>query len=261
MPESIPVLGTAIVNGAHWLQRQVQSIDYAVDHYIVINNNGRGELTAELDAITQQPHEFVRHFHVVHLPGNIGCAGAWNLIIKSSMMCPYWMICGHDVAFHPGFLSKLAAAAHSDQVGMVHGASGDHGVGSWSLFTIRDWVIQEYGLFDENFYPAYAEDLDYVMRLAKRPIKKIILNEPYLHGDSTNDDYSGHGSQTWRSEPRLKGQIDWARQINETKYMTEKWGAAWRWIDPHWRPWNNNNNDLGTWRWNLGFCRQKHLGF
>lgn len=261
MDNPIPVLGAAIVNGVSWIKRQIDSIDYPVEKYILINNNGRGELDRDLDQLAHQPHEFVTKIHVVHLPANIGCAGAWNLIIKSSMMAPYWLICGHDVAFHPGFLAKVAVAASDLKVGMVHGSAGDHGVGSWSLFTIRDWVIQEYGLFDENFYPAYVEDLDYVMRLAKRPIKRTILNEPYLHGNSSNDDYGAQGSQTWRQDYTLKSGIDRAREINETKYMTEKWGPAWRWVDPHWRPWNQTHNQLGDWTWDLNFVRSKNLGF
>ena len=122
-------------------------------------------------------------------------------------------------------------------------------------------MVQEYGLFDENFYPAYVEDLDYVMRLAKRPIKRVIMDEPYQHGFSNNDDYATQGSQTWRTDLALKQKIDWARQLNETKYISQKWGAGWRWVDPHWRPWNQSTNALGAWHWDIGFCRQKHLGF
>ena len=137
----IPVMGSAIVNGVSWIRRQIASVDHPVDRYIVINNNGRGELTQELNDIAQEPHPYIQHIHMVHMPSNIGCSGAWNLIIKSSMMSPYWLICGHDIAFHPGFLSRLAAAASDPSVGMVHGAGGDHGIGSWSLFTMRDWVV------------------------------------------------------------------------------------------------------------------------
>jgi hypothetical protein len=258
---SIPVLGSAIVNGVDWIRRQIRSIDYPVDRYILINNNGRGELDHELNDLMAAPHAWIKKLHVVHMPSNIGCAGAWNLIIKSSMLAPYWIICGHDVAFHAGFLEKFAAAASDQRVGMVHGSAGGHGQGSWSLFSIRDWVIQEYGLFDENFYPAYVEDIDYVMRLIKRPIRRVILDQPYMHGHSDNDDYATQGSQTWRTDSALQQGIDWAREINETKYCTEKWGPGWRWMDPHWRPWNEPKNDLGDWCWDLEFCRSKHLGF
>jgi hypothetical protein len=46
--KSIPVLGVLILNGVHWLKRQIESIDYPVDNYLIINNNGRGELDNEI---------------------------------------------------------------------------------------------------------------------------------------------------------------------------------------------------------------------
>jgi hypothetical protein len=254
-------MGSAIVNGVHWIQRQIASIDYPVERYILINNNGRGEITAELDALQRAGHEHIQQFHVVHMPANIGCAGAWNLIIKSSMMSPYWIICGHDIAFYPGFLQDMATHAEDPAVGMVHGSGGDHGIGSWSLFSIRDWIIRDYGLFDENFYPAYAEDLDYVMRLAHRPINRVIMDRAYQHGPGANDDYGSNGSQTWRTEPGLKERIDAGRVINEYEYMTNKWGNDWRWVNPWTNPWNQTNSDPGHWRWRLDFVRRKYLGF
>ena len=210
-------MGSAIVNGVSWIRRQISTIDYPVQHYILINNNGRGEINDELDDLMRENHAWIQHKHVVHMPANIGCSGAWNLIIKTSMLAPYWMICGHDVAFHPGFLAKMAEAADNQAVGMVHADSGGHGCGSWSLFSIRDWVIQEYGLFDENFYPAYAEDLDYVMRLAKRPIKRVILNEPYFHGHSNNNNYAELENRSHLEIRRRLGQALQRNQIYDRK--------------------------------------------
>ena len=47
----IPVIGTAIVNGVHWLQRLLDSVDYPVENFVIFNNNGKGEITEELDKI------------------------------------------------------------------------------------------------------------------------------------------------------------------------------------------------------------------
>ena len=49
----IPVIGTAIVNGVHWLQRLLDSVDYPVENFVIFNNNGKGEITEELDKIVQ----------------------------------------------------------------------------------------------------------------------------------------------------------------------------------------------------------------
>ena len=47
----IPVLGTAIVNGPHWLKRQIESIDFPVENYVIFNNNGKGEITNDLEIL------------------------------------------------------------------------------------------------------------------------------------------------------------------------------------------------------------------
>lgn len=260
MTDSIPVIGTAVVNGVSWIQRQIASIDFAVDQYIVINN-GRPDISPALYAAMSVDNPLVRSKSVIDLPGNIGCAGAWNLMIKTTMDRPYWIICNHDVAFVPGLLEAMHTSMQQPDVGLVHGSPGNIGWGSWDLFAIRDRVVQSHGLFDENFYPAYAEDLDYIMRLIKDPVRQVMLDFPYLHGLGTNSDYGKQGSQTWREEPHLKAAIDHGRYINETEYMTNKWGASWRWLDPSALPRDQMSGRPSQWTWDLDFCRRKHLGF
>ena len=50
---NIPVLGAAIVNGPHWLHKLISSVDYPVDNFLIVNNNGKGELNEELDNLTK----------------------------------------------------------------------------------------------------------------------------------------------------------------------------------------------------------------
>jgi len=219
----IPVVGTAIVNGIDWLIRLVGSIDYPVDNFFVVNNNGRGQLTEQLDALAKFNHPFIKNFHVCHMPNNIGCPASWNLIIKSYLHSPYWLIVNHDVAFTPGLLQLMAAEAEDQSIGMVHASPGDRGTGMYDLFILKDWVVDLHGLFDENFYPAYGEDLDYIIRT--QDVKKTLnIGIPYLHGDV---DYATTGSQTWRTEPELRQPLDTSRVMNETEYMVDKWGADW----------------------------------
>ena len=70
--DSIPVLGTAIVNAPYWLHRLYMSIDYPVDNFVVFNNNGRGQITKEVDALHEIINPFVKKVHVCHLPANVG---------------------------------------------------------------------------------------------------------------------------------------------------------------------------------------------
>ena len=77
------------------------------------------------------------------MPANVGCAGAWNLIIKCYMLAPYWIIANDDVAFGPGLLAEMVERINGDPVvGMIHPNAGDFGVGAWDLFLIRENVVK-----------------------------------------------------------------------------------------------------------------------
>lgn len=254
----LPVIGTAIVNGIDWLKRLIATVDYPVSNFVIINNNGRGELDDELKEIANKPHLCIGKIHVCTPPGNIGCAGAWNLIIKSFLTSPYWVIVNHDVCFEPGFLKEMVTKAQDPEVGMIHGSPGDRGDGMYDLFLIRDWVVQKFGLFDENLYPGYDEDVDYNIRLSKNPPKRILsVGVPYKHGDK---DYATSGSQTWRVDESLKPKLYGAREMNESEYMVEKWGRDWT-TSPYSHPFSNPSLPLSATTFNLEFARRKHLGF
>ena len=67
---------------------------------------------------------------------------------------------------------------------MIHPNRGNYTQGSFDLFLIKDEVIKVIGLFDENFYPAYGEDVDYIMRLFNANIiRKCGLSRVHLHGE------------------------------------------------------------------------------
>ena len=254
--EKIPVIGVPIVNGVQWIERLIQSIDYPVKDLFIINNNGRGQLTEQLDSLTKIKHPYIDNIKVSHLPANIGCSGAWNLIIKTHIMEPYWIIVNNDIAFSPGLLKELFEKSKDENVGIVKGKQFQ-----WDLFLIKDWVVQECGLFDENFYPAYVEDCDYHIRLMNKNIKTQIIEYEYLHGDVN---YETSGSQTWRIDLPLKEKLNYSHQCN-LYYIVEKWGDNWR--DSNWEyhpydhPYNNSQIPNTYTTYDLKFVRRKHLGF
>jgi GT2 family glycosyltransferase len=256
MSESIPVIGTAIVNNPYWLHRLFMSIDFPVDDFVVFNNNGRGQITGEVEALRRLDNPYVKRVHVTHMPSNIGCSGAWNLIIKSFMKAPYWVISNHDVMFEPGFLEEMHEEAKDPEVGTVHGSGG-----GWDIFLLKDWVVDKYGLFDENLYPGYCEDMDYGMRFIHDDIKRVLnLKHGYYHG--RYKDYSD-GSQTWRSEPRLQTAVHTAHELNK-RYLHMKWGEAWQAHvegETHKTPFNIPELPIDFTTYDLSFVRRKHLGF
>jgi len=260
-PKSIPVIGTAIVNTVSWLEKLISTVDYPTDEFVIINNNGRDELTESIDLICKQKHQFIKKFTCVHMPGNIGCAGAWNTIIKCYMNSPFWIIVNHDIEFTTGFLDRMLTLATDPIYGMVHGQYGPNEyMGGYSCFLIRDWVVRDFGLFDENFYPGYAEDTDYEMRFIIKPIlRHLSVGIPYKHGGTF--DYGTSGSQTWRQDMSLKNKIDFGRYINETEYMTKKWGEGWKYCLPYNNPFNIQNAPISMTKYDLDFVRRKNLGF
>lgn len=233
------------------------SIDYPVDNFVVFNNNGRHQFDRELDLLKELEHKYVKNVHICHLPANLGCSGAWNLIIKSFMNAPYWIISNHDVMYEPGFLEEMNQEAQDPEVGLVHGAGG-----GWDIFLLKDWVVDRYGLFDENLYPGYCEDMDYGMRFIHDDLKRVMqLKHGYYHG-SSKEDYSD-GSQTWRSEPAIANKIHLAHEMNKT-YLHAKWSPAWQAHvegETFVSPFNNPALPIDFTTYDLSFVRRKHLGF
>jgi hypothetical protein len=266
---SIPVLGVPIVNGVRWLDRLIKSIDYPVDNLVVINNNGRGHITSELEELRNNKPSAVKTLHIVHLPGNIGVAGAWNLIIKSFITAPYWIISNHDIEFGPGLLRFMHEGIQADDtVDLAHASPGEFGDGSFECFAITEKGVQRFGLFDENIYPAYGEDVDLLMKSAADwihrgiPTRKVINTEhTYRHGPGSPEDYLESGMQTGREEEGLYDRLEQVNFIN-WEYLTEKWGPDWRGTSPNYAyPFGNDSNSLTVSTYDLGFNRKKHLGF
>lgn len=260
----IPVIGAPFVTNPYWITRLITSVDFPVEHFVIINNNGRGEFDDELNNLCKMSHPYIKNLKVCHMPANIGVAGAWNLIIKSYMMHPYWVIANDDVAFESGLLEEiyLNMAADAD-LGMIHPNAGDFNVGAWDLFVIRDVIIKLFGLFDENTYPAYCEDADYIMRMQYRPIKRLVGTQgKYLHGHAASTDYYNEngGSQTKKSSPEL---TEFFNTVNETnfEYLNDKWGPDWRVCNPTTYPFDNKEIPLSHTTYDLDFVRSKYTGF
>ena len=260
--DKIPVIGTAVVNSSYWVSRLIMSVDYPVENFVIINNNGRGEIDSELDNLKNLNKKFIDNIKVCHMPSNIGCSGAWNLIIKCYMNSPYWIIVNDDVSFGPNLLKEFSDTEYvNPEVGLIHAKSGDFDLGGWDLFLIKDFIINDFGLFDENLYPAYCEDADYLMRFMYRPINKITsLNGFYYHGHSLEYYDENGGAQTTKCDPDLDKIVKMAHESN-CKYLDKKWGEGWRQCCPYMNPFNKEDIPISNTTYDLNYVRSKHLGF
>jgi beta-1,4-mannosyl-glycoprotein beta-1,4-N-acetylglucosaminyltransferase len=264
---SIPVLGTLVCTTTKWIKKQLDSIDFPIENYIIINNN-TPLLAKELDEIVSNGHKFIKNLKVYHMPYNLGCAEGWNTIIKSFLFSPYWVIVNDDVSFTPGFLKELhETALENPDAGMVHGKPiyipNMNKFGSFDMFLIRDWVIKDYGLFDINYYPAYLEDYDYIFRLRNSSVKIINqLKHKYYHGDTLDYNVSGKNTQKFSNE--LSNKLINIRYKNYN-YFLKKWNACPENInenninDIYKYPFNNPENNISLTTFDINFVREKSL--
>ena len=258
----IPVIGVPIVNGVHWLKRLINSVDYPVKDFFIINNNGRDQITTELDQLCNINHDYIENVKVCHLPSNIGVPAAWNLIIKSYVMEPYWIICNNDVSFTPGFLEEMVAKSKNEEVGIVWPPSineqfASYDLGSFECFLLKDSAVKKCGLFDENLYPAYCEDCDYLLKIKKNNIKGSFVHSHYYHGNTK--DYSQSGSQTSKIEGDLMTRKIFDSHMLNKEYLNSVWGQNWE----NWHQFANDNYNLHNEykQYDIEFNRKKHLGF
>src|SRR5258708_38669688 len=96
---------------------------------------------------------------------NLGVAASWNLgIDKMRADNSDWLIITSAAnRYDKGGLDFLKAL--EDNPGSLVIEAGI-GVG-WHLIAFSRCLIEAVGKFDENFYPAYYEDLDYSLRIQK----------------------------------------------------------------------------------------------
>jgi GT2 family glycosyltransferase len=225
----------------------------------IVNNNGRDEITEELNELAKIDYPFIGKIKVCHLPSNLGVSGAWNLIIKSYLMSPYWIICNNDLAFTPGFLEEMVDKSLDDNIEIVWPPSINsdyvqNGLGSFECFLIKDSVVQKCGLFDENLYPAYCEDCDYLVKIKSNNIKSEYVYSLYYHGETQSYE---SGSQTLKIESSQIGQkIHDAHMLN-IGYMTNTWGSDWE----KWENYASKNNKIEIKLYDIDFNRKKYLGF
>lgn len=156
----IPVLGVPVLNRPDFLFEMIESIDYPVQTIIVVDNG------AILDTTDPEVLRRLRpptgpddgRTEVIRLPHNVGVAVAWNLIFKVTPSVPWWCIVNSDLTFGPGDLANLTEAMTARSGPVLQQLLG------LAAFGINNEVLERVGYFDENFHPAYCEDVDYVRR-------------------------------------------------------------------------------------------------
>lgn len=188
------------------LDRLALSIDHPIQHKLIILN-GR---TYALD-FWQRAHP---DWKVLIQKENKGCAGSWNMAAKLTPGEKAWLICNDDIWFPPGILKQFCefGDANADRHDVLR--LNDSFPYYCFIHTLHN--IEDFGEFDENFWPGYYEDCDYNVRVR-------------LAGGEFKRCFPGQ-NQVNHGKPKCGG-MDYNAFLQgvglfNRRYWMEKWGAA-----------------------------------
>lgn len=188
----IPVLGFATLKRFDLAQRLLDSIDYPVEHLVIVDNSGTK---------TWQPSqpEKVKNLWVIRVPYGLGLVGAWNLIVKSTPHAPYWALVNDDAWFAEGALEIIAQDANPN------GLAFPHIIPDWSCIVLGQKVVEQVGLYDERLYPLYFDDNDYERRIrnAGLPVTRIDAIVHHENSSTLKSGYAEKNSKTYRKNQEL----------------------------------------------------------
>lgn len=171
--------------------------------YVIIDNGG-GYGRSRLDAVLGPERAPVAELVT---PGrNMGVAASWN-----------WMLAEAEAANEPLVISnddvRFTRSTFADLASELATTAFVEGEG-WALFGQRPEVVRRVGYYDENFWPAYYEDVDYDLRLRRAGIVPVrVITEPFQHV----------GWATTRSQEDARWLAE-GRERNH-QYFLKKWGA------------------------------------
>lgn len=181
----IPVLGFATLKRFDLADRLLRSIDYPVEHLVIVDNSGIQEW------IPVKP-DLVRNMWVIRIPFGLGLVGAWNLVVKSTPYAPYWVLINDDAWFAPGSLETIAKEVDTNALNFVDI------VPAWSCVVFGEGMVEKVGLYDERFYPLYFDDNDLERRVDQAEVPKKVIQARVFHENSSTLN-SGFQAQNQRS--------------------------------------------------------------
>jgi len=188
----IPVLGFLTYSRFDLADRLLASIDYPVEHLVIIDNSGKREYNPV------KP-DLVKNLWFIQLPHGLGYSGGLNLIVKTTPFAPYWLLVNDDTVFQAGALKKISEQTDTDAINFLSIMP------KWSGFVLGEGAVLKAGLFDERFHPIYFEDNDYERRLIAAGVKAKFINAELAHDNSStlNSGFHSQNDKTYHANQRL----------------------------------------------------------
>ena len=199
-------IGIPILNRLDLLERCLAHIDVPAEVLVINNNAHDQEFNDGIHRLAE-----TKRFDLRDSRYNLGVAASWNQILMHGFTRGHQrvFIMANDLFLHPGSL-RTAITLAADRPGVMM-------IDYYNAFSVNLDTVRRVGLFDERFYPAYYEDVDYTYRcgLAGVPVEQV----PGAGGDHL-------GSQTIRAEPRYaQRNHDTFNHWNHQQYL-RKWGGV-----------------------------------
>jgi GT2 family glycosyltransferase len=157
---------------------------------------------------------------------NRGLARSWNDGILTSYHAgrDFTLVINDDICFRPGafdafisFLMDRPAFA----LGFLHGEEPAYNdepsiirSQDFACFAIGILAYLNVGAFDENFFPAYSEDVDYTIRI--RNLNLLMITDTRVLVDHER-------SKTFKRSPEIRATIEAIGHANNA-YLVRKWG-------------------------------------
>lgn len=193
----IPVVGFATITKFHMAERLLNSINYPVEHLVIVNNSGK-------QSWEPTKPELVEKMWHIEVPFGLGLVGAWNLIIKSTPYAPYWVMVNDDAWFEPNALETIEREVDTEALNFAHVEQTP-----WAAPIFGEGCVRRAGLYDEAFYPVYFDDNDYERRIRHAGVEVKQLSARIHHEPmSTRQDFHAFNNVTWgANEKRYRDKI------------------------------------------------------
>lgn len=214
----IPLLGVLCLNRGDLLLRMMSSIDYPIDKLAIVQNGCEPDVVEAINIIQNTKNPLINAVYLERPFRNTGVAPAWNSIIKSFPEVEFWLIANNDTVFLPGDLEKYHTTWSANKGDVIVSASS-----SFDCFIISPHIVSLVGLFDENIWPIYSEDLDYFIRMKRATINRIPI--------PSDVGYSNNGSWTIKSSAKYKANNNYTQESNRL-YVENKWGPEQEYMCP-----------------------------
>lgn len=208
----IPVVGFCTLKRFDLADRLLASIDYPVEHLVIVDNSGTKSWEPKKPAA-------VKNLWLLRVPYGLGLVGAWNLIVKSTPYAPYWVLINDDAWFEPGTLRTIYEKADPKALNFVKISP------AWSCIVLGEGAVASAGLYDERLYPLYFDDNDYERRLknANVPINHIAAGVSHDNSSTLKAGYQEANSRSYAANQKL-----YERKVQHGDFSEGNWDLSIR---------------------------------